>query len=306
MATPVTLLQGSTGLDNLTAAVRLKLDEKTGLAGLAEAVNVYIDDTGRVIRRRGKDLVVAGRFHSAFCKGGDAFTVQERTVDAAIMQLVPGDVPVGVRSGLSKFQHMGWAQVGIKIYYSNGMQNGYLENGLSFDWPIQPHVGAPTTRQFSGPPLGSDLEWFGGRMYIVDGRFVFYSEPFAVGKYDLARCFYSYGTDVKMIKSVKTGIFISDSERTYFIAGLEPGKTEQIKVLDCPAHAHSAAVDLIDADSFGLQNVGLCAVWSCDQGLCLGTPSGEVLVVTQHKLDYPKGSKGASLITNQTIINTIE
>jgi len=212
----------------------------------------------------------------------------------------------GVRSALAKYQRMAWAQVGPKTYYTNGAQNGIIEGGISGPWAAQEHVGAKTTRQFSGPPLGTDLAWFAGRMYIVDGKFIYYSEPFAPGKYDLARNWMAFTTDVRLIKPVQTGMYISDSEATYFFSGLNPKEFERIKVLDVPAHFYSAAIDLVDASSFGMDGLGLCAIWSCDLGLCLGPANGQAQVITKQNMIYPRGTTGASIVFDDMVFNTIE
>jgi len=302
----ITIFSGTSGLNNIVDPTRLKLDFDTGMVELAEAVNVTIDQTGRISRRPGAALISLGSFHSMFCDGGDCFVIQERTSDAAIMQLGTDHTLTGVRSSLPKSLTMGWCQVGLKTYYSNTSVNGVIESSISSAWSAQSHVGADTTRNFSGPPLGDQLAFFSGRMWIVNEKFVFYSEPFALGKYDLSRCFLSYGTDVMMFKPVTTGVFVSDSDRTYFIEGTDPKEFRQRVVLDCPAHKYSAAIGYIDGAEFGMDGAGPCAVWSCDKGLCVGTAAGELMVITKDKLLYPTGSRGASVFYDSTVINTVE
>ena len=306
MRNPLTIFTGTPGLNNRVDPVRLKIDRETGIAELAQAINITIDDTGRPSRRLGASLLAAGGFHSMFCDGGDCFVVQDHALESAIYQLSTAHTLAGVRSGLTKGLRFGWCQVGTDTYYSNTQQNGIITAGVSRAWAAQAHVGAPTTRQFSAPPLGSHLAHFAGRMWIASGSVLYYSEPFAYGKYDLARCFIWFGTDITLVKPVKDGLFVSDSNRTFFLAGTNPKEFDQRTVLDTPAHAYSAAFGYIDGADLGLPGAGPCAVWSCDEGLCVGTQSGELRVITKDRLIYPTGSRGATVFYNHTAINTIE
>lgn len=306
MKNPLPVLTGTSGLNNTVDPVRLKLDPETGVVEFAEAVNISIDATGRPSRRLGSALIAAGNFHSGFCDGGDCFVVVDGVSDAAIFKMATDHSLTGVRSGLTKGLRMAWCQVGLDTYYSNTQQNGKITSGISAAWALQAHVGAPTTRQFSAPPLGSHLTHFAGRMWIVVDGTLYYSEPFAYGKFDLANCFIWFGTNIMMVKPVKTGLFVSDSDRTYFLQGGNPKEFVQSTVLDAPAHEWSDAIGYIDGSAFSLPSAGPCAVWSCDLGLCVGTQSGEVMVVTRDKLIYPTGTRGASLFYDSTVINTVE
>jgi hypothetical protein len=50
---------------------------------------------------------------------------------------------------------------------------------------------------------------------------------------------------------------------------------------------------------------GLCAVWSSDNGLCVGSSDGQLIVVTEQKLIYPTGASGATVIDGFNIINNV-
>ena len=305
MRNPLTIFTGTPGLNNRVDPVRLKLDRETGIADLAEATDVTIDDTGRPSRRLGSGLITAGVFHSGFCDGGDCFVVQDHEAESAIYKLSTLHALTGVRSALTKGLRFGWCQVGPDTYYSNTLQNGIITAGVSRAWALQSHVGAVTTRQFSAAPLGSHLAHFAGRMWIATGNVLYYSEPFAYGKFDLANCFIWFGSNITMVKPVKDGLFVSDSDRTYFLAGTNPKEFDQKTDVEAPAHEYSEAIGYIDGDKVGRPGAGPCAVWSCDEGLCVSTQTGDLQIVTANRLIYPTGSSGATVISDQTAINAV-
>jgi len=145
----ITLYKGTAGLNTVLDPKSINSNAEQSLIEFSQAVNISIDDRGLVSLRNGSLLLVAGDYHSIFCDGGYCFFVQERENDAAIMRYVSGASAVGVRSGLSKNKRMAWGISGNDTFYSNGIQNGYIRNGVSYAWPIGTYYGADTDVQFA-------------------------------------------------------------------------------------------------------------------------------------------------------------
>ena len=306
MRNPLTIFTGTPGLNNRVDPVRLKIDRETGIAELAEAANVTIDDTGRVSRRPGSTIEHLGVYHSIFCDKGDCFVVKDRTSDAAIYQIGTDKSLTGVRSGLQKGERISFCQVGSKTYYSSRYQNGVIEGGISTSWPGYTHVGTETQRVFYPAPLGSHIAYFKGCMWIADGAYLWVSEPYAVGKFRLAARGFPFPSDIRMVKPVTNGVWVSDSEKTGFIPASD--KFEEMRFAkrsSFPAHEWSEAIELVDLSKTSLQLPGQSAIWSSDAGLNIGTEDGQLMVTTEAKLIYPTGAKGATLVDGHTAINTI-
>ena len=299
------IFRGTSGIKDTVDPVRLITSKDTGLTEIAEAINVDIDDSGRISRRDGMTRIAAGVFHSLFCDGGDCFVALDSGGSTSIYKVGTNSALTGVRSGMTLASRIGWCQVGTKTYYGNGTENGYILAAASYPWAAQTYVGPPTTRTFSAPPVGTHFALLSSRLYVVRGNIVTYSEPLGYGLYDMARARLRFASNVKMFKPVAGGIFASDSEKTYFLEGLNPVEFTRRQVLDVPAHEYSEAIGHIDGSLFGLDNAGMCAVWSCDKGRCVGTATGQVIVATKDKLVYPAGTIGASLIDGNSVINTI-
>lgn len=298
-----TLLRGTSGLNNIVDPARLKYDKETGIAELAEAVNVDIDDTGRISRRPGQTLLSSVVSHSVFCDKGDCFVAQDRESDAALYQVGTDFSLTGIRSGLTKGARVSFCQVGAKTYYANGFQNGVITEGISAAWPTSEHVGAETVRQFYSAPVGTHLAHFAGRMWVVEDNVIWVSEPYAYGKFDKARRFFQFGSAVRMIKPVKGGVWVSDSEKTGFIAAAEKFEAQEwLKKSPFPAHEWSENIELVSLPDVP----GLSAVWSSDEGLCIGTEDGQLIVATKNKLAYPAGASGATVVNGQhNVINSV-
>jgi hypothetical protein len=303
----VTLFSGSSGINNIIDPVRLKFDPETGIAELAEAVNVDIDDTGRISRRAGLMIIEEGQFHSVFCNGGDCFVANDRTDDSALYRVAADYSLSGVRSGLQKGARLSYCQIGDKTYYTNGYQNGVIVDGISSAWPTNAHVGTTTTRAFYQPPAGTHIAHFNASMWIVEGNVIWVTEPYAYGKLDKARRFFQFASAVTMVRPVKNGVWVSDSHKTGFISGAEKFEAMRFDTKSpFPAHEWSDCMSLVDLSQTRFEVPGLSAIWSSDAGLCVGTETGDLVVVTERSLVYPSGSIGATVVLgNSFAINNV-
>jgi len=302
----VPLFSGASGLNNIDDPLRVKYSMTSGVGDLVEAINVDIDDSGRILRRGGQIQIASGVFHSLFSTEETCLVVKDETTSATLYQVATDFSLTSLRSDLTRAAKLSYAVVGDKIFYSSPYDNGYVQSGASYSWPVNTHVGFETTRQFYPAPLGAHIAYAKGRMWIAQDKVIWVSEPYAVGKFDLARCFFWFGTNIVMMRPVEMGIFISDQETTGFIAFAD--KFEDFsyrKVMSIPAHEWSDYPKLVDLSRTRFALPGLCAIWSCDDGLCIGTPDGKVIVATKTKLIYPKGSSGATIVYNDIVINNI-
>ncbi len=307
MIEPIKIFSKCTGINNRIDPKRLNDNiQQTGLSELAEGVNVDIDDSGLVMSRFGQSSISTGAWHSTFCDKGDCFAIKNNVSEDLLYRINNDFSLTGVRSGLTVGARVSFCQVGADTYYMNGFQSGKITDAASFSWPGYLHVGVDTLRHFSPAPLGTHICYFQDCMWIVVGSTIFVSEPFAVGKFRLAAKGFPFGTDVRMIKPVKTGIWVSDSEKTGFILAGE--KFEQMffaKKSPFPAHEWSENIELVDLSQTELQIPGLSAIWSSDAGLCIGTEEGQLIVSTEKKLIYPTGSLGATVVNGHNVINSV-
>jgi hypothetical protein len=154
--------------------------------------------------------------------------------------------------------------------------------------------------------VGQHLAYFNTRWYISVDSVLWVSEPYAPGLFDKARGFIQFDSHIRMIKPVDTGIFISDSNNTWFFAGKDYTDFEQRLVAPYPALEWSEAIDYINAADLGLEIVGRCALWGSQEGAIIGSPDGRAINITEDKIVYPNiGAQGASLLRNKHFIHSM-
>lgn len=303
----VPIIRKCAGINNKLDPKRLRTnDRETGLTDLATGSNIDIDDSGQISCRLGQEPDSTTVSHSIFCDGGDCFVAQDRTSDTAIYRINADFTLTEVRSGLTKSERLSYFQAGDKTYYSNNIQNGRIIAGVSEAWPTSTYYGQDSLNEYSNAPVGKHIAYFQGRAWIAVGPTIYCSIPFRLGTFRLAAHFFNFNTDIRMIRPVAGGVWVSDSETTGFIAAANSWAGYRYdKKLSVPAHEWSDNHRLEDLSKSYLKIPGLSAVWSCDDGVCIGTPDGQLIIETKERLIYPKGAIGATVVRNNIIINSV-
>jgi len=285
MADPITIYNGSTGLNTVSDPVRIGQTENN-FVDLQVAVNVSIDQSGRVKSRKGVTLLQTGNFHSLFCDGGDCFVCS----GGSLYQVAEDSSLTGIRSGMSD-RRMDYAQAGKRTYYVNGIDKGYVEGGTSYVWTKGTYAGPDTTRHFSGPPDGDHIEAMSGRMFVSKDNVLWFSELFSFDLFDQAQGFVQYQTKILFLQAVRTGLYVSTENSIYFLA-FQDGVLMSRMVLPYPGiEWTNTKTDLTPAD-VGIESSGALAAWASREGAIIGTGDGLAININRNKIIYPETAKG--------------
>ncbi len=296
------MFSGSSGLNVKIDPVRLPYDPETGVQDLAVAFNVDHDQTGRVSRRKGFSATSRTEdIHSLFCDNGPCLFVA-----GSKLCLLSGDYSKTELATVTPGARMRYLQLNNRVYYANGHQTGFIENGSNNSWVMGAYYGPETDRQFVDPPLGSRLAFHGGSIWVTQGSVAWHSEPFAFNWFDLARNFLPFEGEIRMFRPVTSGIFVSLEDKTLFIEGtLSNDMKRRRTVANYPA-IEDTDVEL-DASKIGSGEMsGQAALWTTPEGICVGLPTGEFLNLTQRKLLYPTALRGAGLALDNRYISLLE
>ena len=154
-----TVFSGTTGLNNALDPVRLAFDPKTGITELSQAINVNVDNSGRLSRRLGRTLKRAEASRNGFAHGEVCLFV----AGTSLYQMYPDYSRVALRTTLTDGLRMRYAAVADRVYYTNGLEKGYVKDGADFIWSKGDYaLSFDSNRLLSDPPNGHLLGWFGG------------------------------------------------------------------------------------------------------------------------------------------------
>ena len=127
--------------------LRNTVDERNFDNGdLSVALNCDIDDGLNITRRKGfSTVVVAGVDRALFAAGSTCLGVGSN----ALKQILPNYGTTTLRSGLTALRDLSYAAVADRVYYTNGIENGVVENGASRTWGLTV-PGLPTASATGG------------------------------------------------------------------------------------------------------------------------------------------------------------
>lgn len=306
MANLIPIFRASTGLNTRIDPARLVFDPETGVTDLAVAYNIDHDYTGRVSRRKGFDeTLITESCHSVFCDGGEALMVTGSNLCLIAPDLSGYTELATVTPGAT----MSYTQVADMIFWCNGFEKGYVKNGVNNAWVKGTYYGPTSRRVLSDPPTGTLVSSYAGRMYVVQGTAMFYSDPYSLNAFDLARGFFQFeGNQITLVNPVAGGMYVGTDQAVWFLSGNQPKTFKPIKAARSGVFTGTAAmVDLSDiAPKEFLQNrTGEAVLWTGPEGVSIGMPDGQVFHLTKDKLDPLTGVQGAGAIINGRYIATL-
>lgn len=309
MGKPILIFRDSNGINTKLDPTRLRFDAESGIVELAAAVNVVIDDSGRIIRRDGttatarteawKNLFGCGAY--ALGTKGDALCILKADMSYTAIR----NITEGARMSYARTSD-GKQDV---IFYCNDHEQGLVKNKISYSWPLIMPIGAKTVKELYSAPRGHLLSIYNSRMFIAVNNILYYSEPNTYHAYRLAANYFGFPSRLRMIQAVDEGLWVSDSESIYFLGGeIAPSRQEmprQIKKADYPAREGSAVK--VPASQIGIEGLtGIVPVFTTDEGICIGAGNGRLINITEKKLPLPSGLTGAGFYKDGHYTCTID
>lgn len=298
----IPLFKVSHGLNNKIDSARLAYSPQQGVIELSEGYNVDVGDAGDVSRRLGYSATdITTECHSLFWDGGVCLFV---TGDALTV-LSADFVGTPIRN-VTRGARMMYAQIADTTYYMNGFECGYVQNERSYTWIKPAVVPQPDqTRVYSDPPVGTIVRYYGGRIWIVKGKALYFSEPYQYSLFNLGRNVVAFTGKITMLAPVLDGLYVSTDTAIFFCNGNPPQMTIQKK-------ANYPAVFGTDdyVDGVSIQNGKLTdevvPVFTTIKGICVGLPGGRLINLTYERLTYPNAVSGCALYTGSKYIVSME
>ena len=285
------VFSATSGINNVIEPHRLKYGEDGGCP-LAEAVNVVVDDSGSVKRRYGIIQKVAGACHSLWAKGEYCFYISGgklyRLMASGSSVLVDdtcGDSP------------MFWAEFAGRVYCNNGVFRAMLTGMTITPWVASVPVLRPTdTRTLGMPATFGRICSFAGRIFAVDDRFLWESEPGNPWCFDLGAGYMDFGETITDIVAVRGGLYVSTKTRVFFLDGSSKADFKKFEVYQYPMISGTSCQ--VAGDDVGGADMlqGVCAVWVSPNGVCFGSEDGRVNNVTSRKVAFDNGLYGAGVV----------
>jgi hypothetical protein len=312
------VLDGFDGLKNTVSPKDL------GPRDLAQAINVDLDDKGKARRRRGMTQVTSGNFHSLF-NGEDGRVYGVKNGELGVIHPDYSFASLGVATGgdyASGAAALSYVQVGRDIYYSCATDNGVIDTsslswrawGSSQDIFLSPVVNPTATlpaiagKLIGRPPLATQLAYYNGRIYLAQGRTLWYTELFSYNFVNKTRTFYGFEGDITLVGSVGDGLYVGTTEGCWFLAG-PSNPLRRTRVLDSPVVPGSLCyipAELANPPQVGVQAdtpIQVSIMFMTTRGMCVAKDGGEAYNLTEDKFFFPVAQRSAALYRRQDGVN---
>jgi hypothetical protein len=138
-----------------------------------------------------------------------------------------------------------------------------------------------------------------GRVWGSIDKILYYSEPFHPEWFRASLNKFEFDQGINMIAQVPTGLFIGCEDITYFLAGDEPQQMKQ--TLAGKGAVPGTLVYCDNVPELGdilspAERIHVSVpIWLSQEGVVIGNASGRLFNLTQQKVKFAPGVKGASV-----------
>lgn len=279
---PRTPIQQFTGVDNLNPEFNVPLN------GMLEGENIYIDDEQRVKGRDGYVLQSAGNFHSIW--NNTARDVTLVVQDDKIQSVRSGFALIDLVSGLTGTGKMSYVEASTDtVIYSNGVEIGQLVDQVDTPFVV------PSESYKRTPVPGHLLAFLNARLYMASTGVLWFTDAYTYNV-DRRIGFFQFKSYITLLHAVDDGLYVSDSERTYFVKNDPPSK---IEVHPYPAIPYNSQVTHSERFSIEGLPTGKVVMWASEKGLVVGGNGGIVFNVTHTHYAMPAAGRGGGLISEE-------
>jgi hypothetical protein len=273
------------GIDNVSLANRMSPApiNHAYVYPLQQATNVEIDNTFGISSRSGYTSVRAGTdIHSLWSDGTICLYVDGGTLYQ--MDSIYGRK--SIRTGLTIGAKMSYDDFNDRVYYSNGYQIGYVSHETD-------HALVDPVREFKESlPAGQFIAEFMGCLYVAADKILYCSDPLC-DYYDTRTGYRAFNSKITMLRPVDEGIYVSD-EVVWFLKG--KGNEDFDREEASPARAIPYTDVSISGSYIDDGLTGDVALWTGEDGICLGDNSGKVVNLTEARYTFTARSHGAGFI----------
>lgn len=297
----IPIFTGTSGLNNLVDPARVEYNPETGIGDLVRGVNVKIGPSGDLRMREGftKKLSTTSA-HSLYSDGNVCLFVDGDSLYA----LNKDYSKTGIRSSLTVNARMRYKSIAGVIYYTNGYENGFVVDRVSYPWVAGTYTGYANIHKFSSPPVGSLLEVYSGRMYIGKDSTLWYSEPFAYSWYDLSKNFFMFQERLRFIAAVDDAIYIGHEKGVDILFGTGPEQfTKKRITTGIPVEGTDC---VCDGSVVGKGVPGKVVLWVGSDGIWAGMSGGNAANLTTKKLVLPSAKYGSTVVQDRYCYTLLE
>jgi hypothetical protein len=254
------------GINNVDDATRVDpvIANHEYVYPLAQAVNVDIDNTFGLASRSGYTGVFNGTdLHSLWAEKDYCLVV-----DGTVLYRVNTEyAAVAVQTGLTRSARMSYVLVNDRVFWTNGTEIGYVLGYQSF-------ALADPAIEFKMPlPAGQLIEYYRGCLYVARKNILYVSDPLC-DYFDARKGYKIFANGITLLRAVDDGIYVGD-DKVWWLNGSSAEDFDRIEAYPYQPIIYTDA--RINRQHIGDGEKGSVAIWTCQNGICIGDNAGRVI-----------------------------
>jgi len=285
---PTHKIEGFRGINNVQDPDKLRPDRETGTTFLVKADNTDITDDFRAARRSGSEAVYTGSssVHSMFANSNICLFVEGTTLNS-----IDGNYSVSVIiSGLTVNRRMNYVDIGGVIYYTNGVDKGYIIDNTVHSYVL------PVNDFKMQMPAGHLIEYYNGRLYVAVGNVLYASDPYVLMQYDRRTGMIPFKDRITAVKCVDDALWIGTAKNIICLLGGSPTDFQFLNKSDFGAIENSAI--LTTSENIGMEINGKVVIMTSKNGLCVCAGGGLFRCVTGDYYNVTEDVQNSSAFFN--------
>lgn len=291
----------TSGLNNAVEPHLLRYGEDGGCP-LPACSNVFVGNSGGIRRRHPRKALLEDPSSNFWSQGNFAFYVS----DGKLYRLMPDDSVLTVSSSVGS-ERLSFTMFMGRVYVCNSTFRAIIDEENIYPWIASvPDLFSSDTRILGFPAEFSRCAVHAGRMCLIDDDKLWISEPFYHGCFDMAAGPICLGSKIMGFVSVGSGFYISNATETFFVrGGSRRDFVGMVPVSSSPIIPWTEVTSPVVEVGFD-RDIGMAAVWVCQDGVYAGAPDGNVRNLTEGQLVFPKIISGSACIHDGYYIYSLE
>jgi hypothetical protein len=268
--TPVYRAEHFLGINNVDDPVNI------GPNFLQRAINVDIHKDGDIILRPGQTLIASGATKNSI------WSNRIRTIclymdNGSLMRLNKDETSSVIATGFSASKPMNFCDGDGRIWCTNEETIGYIKEGIYYDTFTDP------LDYYKVRPMPGNLIDYGhGRLWVVRGDKVWYSDGHRPTQFDLTHNFMPLNGTVTLFRTVTNGIWMANG-KIWFLTGTNP-KSEMRPIQKADYDVILRTDRYATGDRIGPEGMPDVPIFFLStKGICLGGVDGAFKNLTDKK-----------------------
>lgn len=264
------------GIINAVPATRIPAASgREALGGLRDAVNVDIDETGTITRRSGWTSAGATPAHSLFEHAGTTYCV----LDGGLGYL-DGTSHVALGAVVGK---VAWTLLNGEPCFATPEGVFLVRDAQILPVPVGFANDEEDELMLSPLPGGHAVAYWKGRLLVLRGNSLLWSEPLRYGVFNPMTNFVQFEERASWFAPLDGGVYVGLRRSVRFLAGNDPAQFVQRQVAGPSWHLAGMTIPTVGMNPQIAQGAPEVAAWFSARGFSIGLPSGTVV--------YPQGER---------------